>query len=313
MNGNEFETVKVAIGIASFSTGGMIEDAIDNANIAYREVKYSKTESVALFNNHIQTKRFHSIMIEKSLRHSVTNNLIIPFFQPKVNANGVLSGYESLARLYDNDGRLIMPGDFIAVAEDTGLIVNLGDWMLEESYRQLNETRLLLGHPEKLSLAFNVSANQLFGNSILNTFQRTCVNNDRFSLELEITENVFVDWSSNISKLLDKFRCDGALIVLDDFGTGYSSLSYISKYSVDIVKLDRNFIIGIEHDLAQRKLVEAIIKLAHSLSILVVAEGIETEEQRRLVVDMGVDEMQGYLFGRPMPIELLELPGVRKE
>ena len=309
MNDEEDARIKPAIGVA-FVGNNSVFDASDWAHIAYREAKQSSREKIVFFDQSIEMRRQNRIHVEKQLRMALSRNRVVPFFQPKVSVDGVLCGFEALARVYDADGQVLMPSDFIPVAESTGLISNLGNWMLSEAPARLSLSSALKAIHLKLSLAINVSVKQLHDSELLTMLKLVIEANPKFTFELEITESVFIDWSPRIRDLFSEFRRAGAKIVLDDFGTGYSSLAYISRYPVDVIKLDRLFISDIDTDDSKKKLVDAIIKMAHSLGIRVVAEGIETENQRDIVVSLGVDEMQGFLFGLPMPPHDLVLPGI---
>jgi EAL domain-containing protein (putative c-di-GMP-specific phosphodiesterase class I) len=219
--------------------------------------------------------------------------------------SGRVVGFEALVRWQHPRRGLVPPLAFIPLAEETGLIVPLGRWVLEEACTQAerwNRDRPVDAAP--LFVSVNLSARQFTKGDLLEdvglTLQRTTLEAD--ALELEITESVLMDQSEAGVRTLRDLRGLGVRLVLDDFGTGYSSLSYLKHLPLDTIKIDRSFVAGIE-GAADRSIVDAVIALAHGLGIGVVAEGIETEAQHDRLRDLGCDYGQGYLFSRPVPAE----------
>jgi EAL domain-containing protein (putative c-di-GMP-specific phosphodiesterase class I) len=221
-------------------------------------------------------------------------------------ATGDILGFEALVRWKHPTRGLVPPMAFIPMAEETGLIVPLGRWVLDAACRQAavwNADRSGRGEPP-LFVSVNLSARQFTQNDLIEDIRRTLsmTGLDADALEIEITESVLMDQSEVGVRALTDIRGLGVRLVLDDFGTGYSSLSYLKHLPLDTIKIDRSFTAGIEGP-ADRSIVDAVIALAHGLGIGVVAEGIETEAQAELLRELGCDLGQGFLFSRPVPGE----------
>ena len=203
-----------------------------------------------------------------------------------------------------HDLGLIMPDEFIGVAEDSGLISALGSWVVEQSCLALN-TLHEKGHA--LHCAVNCSSSQLlerqFAEKVLDTLKQNGI--DPHRIEFEITESAAIDDIEATLSAINQLRQEGAKVVLDDFGTGYSSLNYLRQLPVEIVKIDKSFIQDLLDNPSSQKIVKAVIDLAHALGLTVHAEGIEKPEQKEQLKAMGCDRLQGFLLGRPMPLQEL--------
>ena len=220
--------------------------------------------------------------------------------------SGQVVGFEALVRWQHPTRGLVPPLAFIPLAEETGLIVPLGRWVLEAACRQAarwNASRQRAG-ATPLFVSVNLSARQFTQSDLVDDVAQTLVRSalEADALELEITESVLMDQSEAGVRALRDLRGIGVRLVLDDFGTGYSSLSYLKHLPLDTIKIDRSFVAGIEQS-ADRSIVDAVIALAHGLGIGVVAEGIETDAQADQLRELGCDLGQGYLFSRPVPAE----------
>jgi EAL domain-containing protein (putative c-di-GMP-specific phosphodiesterase class I) len=230
------------------------------------------------------------------------------YYQPVVDEHSQTSGVEALIRWNHPRKGFVSPADFIPVAEQTGLILPLGQWVLEAACAQLVSWG---GHvdTEHLTLAVNVSARQFrhpeFSNQILDLLRRTGANPQR--LKLELTESLLLtDFEDAIGKMAE-LQSIGVGFSLDDFGTGYSSLSYLKRLPLDQLKIDQSFVRDVLTDPNDAAIAKTILTLAHSLDLGVVAEGVETVGQRNFLMENGCRKFQGYLFGRPVPVGLLEL------
>jgi EAL domain-containing protein (putative c-di-GMP-specific phosphodiesterase class I) len=244
--------------------------------------------------------------LEARLRRSLRDGDFFVVYQPIVAAKTLaVVGAEALVRWADPGRGVIPPDQFIGLAEETGLIVPLGRWVLEESCRTTQEwTRL---HPElpPPSISVNLSALQFGQPHLVDDVARTLRESGLApsQLCLEITESVLmIDTPSTIATL-DALRALGVRVAIDDFGTGYSALSYLKRFPIDVVKLDRSFIRGLDVDAADTEIVSAVIRLSAALGIRTVAEGVEEDAQRRLLVKMGCSLLQGFLIARPMAPE----------
>jgi EAL domain-containing protein (putative c-di-GMP-specific phosphodiesterase class I) len=244
--------------------------------------------------------------MENRLRHALDEKQFVLHYQPKINlTTGELTGAEALIRWSEPSLGLVPPGDFIPVLEEIGMIHEVGSWALRqalEDYRAWQTAGL-----KAPRIAVNVSPLQLRDRGFIAEIDR-CVKGaaNSTALELEITESVIMADIKNSVAMLTAIRALGVTVAIDDFGTGFSSLSYLSKLPVDTLKIDRSFVVDMTVGAEGLALVQTIISLAHSLKLNVVAEGVETEEQSRLLRLLGCDEMQGFLFSKPLPAHLFE-------
>jgi EAL domain-containing protein (putative c-di-GMP-specific phosphodiesterase class I) len=228
------------------------------------------------------------------------------YWQPRVCAvSGVLAGVEGLLRWRHAELGLVSPGDFIPLAEETGLIVPIGAWVIDAACAQIALWREQ-GWPA-MGVSINLSARQLRDDGLLavvrDALQRHAV--PAGMLELELTESmVMEDAEGNLSQM-HALRALGVMLSIDDFGTGYSSLAYLNRFPIDKLKIDRSFVHDMLTDSTDRTITLAIIGLGHTLGLKVVAEGVEREGEAALLREAGCDELQGYLLGRPMPAEAL--------
>jgi len=247
--------------------------------------------------------------LESALRHALPDNALRLYYQLQIDSHsGQVAGAEALIRWQHPTLGLLGPSHFIPLAESTGLIDAIGSWVMETACRQMVVWRRQgIAIPR---VAINVSARQLrqpdFVADLLDIIARTGVNPS--SLEIELTESMLSEDTERTFAIFSSLRQHGVRVALDDFGTGYSSLSYLARYPVDTVKIDQSFVRGLEHDPEARSIVQAIILLAHGLTMTTVAEGVETPGQQYRLKELGCDELQGFLFAQPAPAE--DLPGV---
>ena len=247
------------------------------------------------------------IALETDLRRAVEREELRLYYQPQVNAeSGCISGFEALAR-WPHPGRgMVSPGEFIPLAEQTRLILPIGAWVIEEACAQLARWRDA-GHPD-VRVAVNVAAQQLVQETVplqvRNALQRHEL--DPRQLEVEITESSAIADAAATGRVIEKIKDLGVRVTLDDFGTGYSSTLLLAQYPFDTLKIDRSFVARIFDGSKERALTQAIIALAHAVNMTVVAEGVETHEQLTLLHKLGADEIQGFFFSQPLPVEKCE-------
>jgi EAL domain-containing protein (putative c-di-GMP-specific phosphodiesterase class I) len=235
------------------------------------------------------------------LREAIMVGGFVLYFQPLVDfRSGRITGCEALLRWHHRSQGMIPPSDFIPIAEETGLIGPLGEWVLRTACAEA------ANWPDEMKIAVNVSPVQ-FGDSLVQTVVSAlaCSQLPAERLELEITEAVLIRDDSAALEVLHRLRSLGVRIALDDFGTGYSSLSYLQRFPFDKIKIDRSFIRGIAESDYSRDIVRAILDIAKTCRITTTAEGVETEQQRETLRALGCTEMQGYLFSPPVPAEKL--------
>jgi EAL domain-containing protein (putative c-di-GMP-specific phosphodiesterase class I) len=241
------------------------------------------------------------LRLEIRLRKAIKNQEFELYYQPKVDlVSGVIKGVEALIRWNSDDG-FVFPGEFIPLAEETGLIIPLGEWCLAESCRQLKEWHQSDRVP--ISMSVNISAKQFTDKSFLPMLKQCIIGTDvdpRF-LTLEITESLLIDDIDEKIKLLESIKEMGLKLSIDDFGTGYSSLSYLRRLPFDELKIDRSFIMEVLDHENSRAIVSTVAFLAQNLNMLTVAEGVEKKEELEFLKELGCDQFQGFLFSRAIP------------
>ncbi|MBC8503604.1 MAG: EAL domain-containing protein, partial [Chloroflexi bacterium] len=246
------------------------------------------------------------MQLEVDLRQAIENQEFIVFYQPLISLeSGRIVATEALIRWQHPNRGLLTPGVFMPILEETDMIIPVGEWVLQTACTQ-NKSWQDAGHPE-LRIAVNFSARQFeisyLPDMIQNVLDETGLSPE--TLELEITESVAIKDREQTIEILNAIHEIGVGISLDDFGSGYSSLSYLNKYPFQKLKADRSFVMGITDDPNEAAITAAIIAMAHSLKLRVVAEGVETKEQLDLLYDQDCDEVQGYYFSRPIPAKQL--------
>jgi diguanylate cyclase (GGDEF)-like protein/PAS domain S-box-containing protein len=301
--------VSASIGIAVSEPESTPATMLRDADAAMYEAKDAGRNRFCVFNPASRAKTLARIRRAEELRMALDRSELRLCYQLEVDlAEESTTGVEALVRWQHPTLGLLPPSEFIDVAEETGLVVPLGDWVLREACRELAE-RDPRDHPGGLRLSVNLSARQLGVPELIDTVRDVLDETglDPSRLCLEITESVLMDdVQSSIDALLD-LKALGVRLAIDDFGTGYSSLSYLRRFPVDVVKLDRSFVAGLGVDSAATAIVAAVVNLAHALGIVVVAEGVETEAQLVALRALRCDRAQGYYWNRPLPAD--ELPG----
>ena len=295
------------IGVAVFPDDGADADTLfNNAEAALKKAKASRDRYLFYAQKMTETVAM-SLGIENRLRRALEREEFVLHYQPKVNiVSGKLTGAEALIRWNDPVSGLTLPGRFIPILEETGLIHDVGRWALRKAIEDYQRWRND-GLPA-VRIAVNVSPLQLRNQNFVAEIQQavSVAADAAAGLQLEITESVIMqDVNHSIDSLL-AIRALGVTIAIDDFGTGFSSLNYLAKLPVDTLKIDRSFVVEMVSATGGLTLVSVIINLAHALKLNTVAEGVETEEQLRQLRLLGCGEMQGYLFGKPVPVESFE-------
>jgi EAL domain-containing protein (putative c-di-GMP-specific phosphodiesterase class I) len=242
------------------------------------------------------------VRMENDLRHAIERNELDVFYQPQARVdNGQIVGAEALVRWRHPTRGMVSPADFIPLAEETGLINAIGEWVLRTACAQL-QGWLESGVPA-MRVAVNLSVKQLLKKDFASTVEQVLADTGLAPslLELEITESTLMENAQDTLTALHRLRSLGVRLSIDDFGTGYSSLSYLKRFPVDIIKIDRSFVRDVSHDADDAAIVTGIIALAHSLRLNVVAEGVETESQLRFLREQSCDMQQGYYLSPPVP------------
>lgn len=300
--------VTTSMGISLFPFNGEDSSTIlRNAVAALYRAKKQGGNNYQFYTADMNAMALKRLALETSMRRAIENDEFITYYQPLVNlASGAVVGSEALVRWQHPEMGLLLPAHFIGLAEDTGLILDIGDFVMRAACAQTRAWQDRgLG---RLRIAVNISARHFqqkdFLERLVEILGETRL--DPICLELELTETSIMEDTESAVKLLTRIRKLGVKVAIDDFGTGYSSLSYLKRLPIDTVKLDRSFVKGATTDPDDAALVMAIVTLAHNLKLRVIAEGVETEEQAVFLRLLRCDEAQGFLFGKPMPHEVFQ-------
>ncbi len=305
-----------SIGIVTYPDDGTdAETLMKKADFAMYHAKETGRDSYQFFKSEMNVQAIERQSLEGSLRHAIERQELLLYYQPKINlATGGMTGVEALIRWHHPQRGLVPPGQFIAIAEECGLIVPIGRWVLSEACRQARAWQAA-GLPP-MCVAINISSVELrapgFALGVRAILRETGLE-PRY-LELELTETFLMQDSRSTAEVLKELKEIGVLLALDDFGTGYSSLSYLKRFPIDAVKIDQSFVRDLTTDPDDAGIVTAVIAMGRSLHMRVVAEGVETREQLAILQEHGCPQGQGYYFSRPVPAvefrQLLEF-GVR--
>jgi diguanylate cyclase (GGDEF)-like protein/PAS domain S-box-containing protein len=304
INGTEFRTTG-SIGVTMYpADGGKGETLLRNADTAMYRAKERGRDNYQLYAASMNAKMMERIAVEQDLRHALVRNELELFYQPIVAVEtGVITGAEALIRWRHPKRGIVPPDEFIPLAEETGLILEIGEWVLRETCRQIRQWREQ-GLVVDL-VAVNLSARQFqqedLVQRIAGILRESGVSPDL--IQIEITESAVLKNVDSAMAMLWQLREMGIQIALDDFGTGYSSLTYLKRFPIDAVKIDQSFVRDLEHDASDATIVSTVIGMAENLHLHVIAEGVETENQLEFLRQRGCKEYQGYLFARPMPAE----------
>jgi diguanylate cyclase (GGDEF)-like protein len=303
LDGEELR-VSARVGIAIFPNDGDDAEALfANAEAALKRAK--ATGERYLFFAPAMTNRVHeSLSLENKLRQALEKEEFVLHYQPKVRLlDRRIVGVEALIRWRSADLGLVPPGQFIPLMEATGLILQVGSWALQRASLDYRRLRQQMSEPPRI--AVNVSAVQLRQRDFVATVEQAIGADATSGIDLEITESLAMEDVNATIEKLGLMRRFGVNVVIDDFGTGYSSLGYLAKLPIQSLKIDRSFIAALTGDRNATTLVSTIISLAHSLQLTVVAEGVETEDQVEVLRRLGCDQMQGYVFSKPLPFDEL--------
>jgi diguanylate cyclase (GGDEF)-like protein/PAS domain S-box-containing protein len=278
------------------------ETLIRDADAAMYQAKDRGRARWVVFDNAMRASAVDRLDIENALRRALDRRELRVFYQPLIDLEtGEINGVEALLRWEHSERGLLLPGDFIAVAEETGLIVPMGSWVLDQACRQAQRWQASIPDLKPLVVAVNLSGRQLGHPRLVEDVAAIIADTgiDPANLELEITESVLMDDVEMSEETLGRLKTLGVKLVVDDFGTGYSSLSYLRRFPVDVLKVDQSFVDGLGADPGDSAIVTAIVTLAHTLGLRAVAEGVETKEQLTELRRLGCDTAQGFYFAKP--------------
>ena len=305
--GHEFH-ITTSIGVTVYpADGGDAETLLRNADIAMYRAKEEGRDNFQIYSADMKVQIAERLALESDLRHALEREEFVVYYQPQVDiGTGQIVGTEALVRWRHPERGLVSPMEFIPLAEETGLIVELGEWVLRTACAQ-NKAWEEAGIPV-MRVAVNVSSRQFQRRDLVETVMQVLNKTglDADSLELEITESTAIQDVDHTIAVLRSLRDEGVRVAIDDFGTGYSALSYLKRLPIDTVKIDESFVRDITIDPDDAAIAATVITIAHDLKLSVIAEGVETEEQLAFLEERGCDEMQGYLFSKPLPPTHLE-------
>ncbi len=313
--GDDHVKMRLSIGVAL--AGPQVtypEDLIRHAEAANARAKSQGRDRIETFDARMQRRAHSRLRTEMDLSGACERSELLLHYQPILHLGEQrVTGIEALVRWQHPQRGLLWPGEFIPLAEETGLIREIGAWVMEEAFTQ--SRRWHRAGIDNVRVGVNVSARQLgqhgFVDSVAELLDR--LGPDEVLPHMELTESVLMADPDASARILAELRELGIRLSLDDFGTGYSSLAYLQRFPVDVLKIDRSFVAGIDRAPRNRALVGAIVQLGHALDMLVLAEGVETDGEREVVTDLGCDLLQGFLIARPAPADHLPLPGFLPE
>jgi diguanylate cyclase (GGDEF)-like protein len=301
-------TLTASIGIALYPEDGADLEALSkSADTAMYRAKNEGRQGYRFFTPEMQARSVRNLQLVNALRHAIQLEQLSVFYQPQFSMQtGHIIGAEALLRWQNPELGMVSPSEFIPIAEESGLILTIGEWVLRSAVRQAKYW-LNNGFPA-LIMAVNISAAQFLNPDLPNLITRILDEEGLPPeyLELELTESVAMYNPINAIAVMNNLHERGIRMSIDDFGTGYSSLSYLKKFKVYKLKIDQSFVRDISTDAEDRAIVNAVISLAKSLGLKTIAEGVETKEQLEFLYENGCDELQGYLYSKPVTAEQFE-------
>ncbi|WP_127471352.1 putative bifunctional diguanylate cyclase/phosphodiesterase [Thiomicrorhabdus aquaedulcis] len=298
-----------SIGVTMFSDHKMsVDELLKRADLAMYQAKAMGRNAIRFYDPKMQAEVSYKANLELDLRQAIQSEQFALYYQKQVDQHGVMQGVEALIRWTHPVKGAISPAEFIPLAEETGLIIEIGDWVIRTACQQL---ALWAMHPATmaLTLSVNVSARQFLQANFVSSTLLNLINSGApgKQLKLELTESMLLTKIDLVVEKMSELKHHGIGFSLDDFGTGYSSLSYLKKLPLDQLKIDQSFVRDIIEDVNDAAIAQAVIALAESLGLAVIAEGVETEAQKLALLKMGCRYYQGYFFGRPVPIDQLDI------
>lgn len=300
--GHEF-VVTPSIGISIYpDDADNVEDLLKNADVAMYQAKDAGRDSVRFYSGTLAIRSLHGLALENDLRRALENDELELHYQPKINLQtGCLVGAEALARWRNEEGEYVPPSVFIPMAEKSGQIVPLGDWVLRKACSQARAWQRETGITTRI--AVNISSQQFYQSNLQDTIMKALFEAGAKPslLQLELTESILMRDVDKTVATLDYLKSTGITLAMDDFGTGYSSLSYLRRFPIDALKIDRSFVVDIEKSDHGAAICAAILAMSRQLGLTVIAEGVEKTEQVEFLRSHGCDEIQGYLISKPIP------------
>ena len=297
-----------SVGIAAYpADGGDAETLMKNAHVAMRRAKEARSNHLEFFTAAMNEDADERLRLERDLRHALERDELLLHFQPQVDARTRrIVGMEALLRWRHPELGMVAPDRFIRIAEETGLIVPIGAWVMRTACAHARQWQNLV--PGQLRVAVNLAASQLYHDDLVGLVGRTLAETglDADCLDIELTEGQVMADVEHALEVMQRLKAMGVKLSLDDFGTGYSSLAYLKRFPIDLLKIDKSFVRNLTTDADDAVIARSIITLGQSLQLQVIAEGVETEEQFAYLRRHRCDQIQGYFFSRPLPAEDFE-------
>jgi predicted signal transduction protein with EAL and GGDEF domain len=296
-------SIGIAVSISGYSAA---EDMLRDADTAMYRAKAAGKSRYEICDPAMHNKAVQRLSLENDLSKAIERDELRVYYQPIVLLEDFrICGFEALVRWQRQDSGLVQPGEFISVAEETGLILPIGNWVLREACRQMRLWHLQFPSAPTFTVAVNVSATQFVNPGLISQVEHVLRDTslEPGNLKLELTESVAMKGVGETIEILNGLQAVGVRVSIDDFGTGYSSLSYLHRFKFDTLKIDRSFICRMDQSTESRQIVQTIVTLAHSMGMEVVAEGVETTEELKRLREFACEYAQGYLFSKPVPKE----------
>jgi diguanylate cyclase (GGDEF)-like protein len=304
--GSQSVKTSVSIGISLYPQDGTtVHELMRGADLAMYHAKQERRGSVQFFREELNTRMIERSQLEQELQYALENNEFELYYQPKIDARtSEVAGVEALLRWHHPRLGLLSGGVFIQTAIDTGLAIPIGEWVISTACAQARQWLDKRKGAPPIPIAVNVAIPQIYAD-LPEVIERALKEHDvpPAALQLEITESLLIEDVERASGVLRKISERGITIAIDDFGTGYSSLSVLKALPIDVLKIDQSFVRDLGKNLGDNAIVAAIINMARALALKVVAEGVETEEQLKILQQLGCDEHQGYFYGEPVPAD----------
>ncbi|MGA9661630.1 MAG: bifunctional diguanylate cyclase/phosphodiesterase, partial [Pseudomonas alloputida] len=305
--GEKRYSITTSIGVSIYPEDSTdLEALYSHADAAMYQAKREGRNRSRFFSRTLETSTRARHMLEQHMRSALEQGVFEVFYQPKMDARtGCIRGMEALIRCRQSDGTLLSPGEFIPVAEETGLIVPLGRQVLTQACK---DACLLMESGFQVPVSVNISAVQFREDNFFDMIRRGLQDSGlpAYLLELEITEGVLADNVVKARETLEALKCMGVRLAIDDFGTGYSSLSYLKQLPIDVLKIDQSFVRDMLDDHSDAAIIEAIVRMGQALGLELIAEGVENQEQAISLMALGCWLMQGYHYCRPVPFLQLQ-------
>ncbi len=302
---NQEVFITPSIGISLFPEDGLKTDVLlAKADAAMYSIKKNERNNFCFYSQDLEFLAKERLVMENELHHAIQRDEFEIFYQPQVNLeSGCLTGAEALIRWRHPEKGLVTPDQFIPLAEETGLILPIGEWIVKTVCQQLKCWREM-GLPS-IKVAINLSPHQFLQKNLVNTITREIESNGVSTqlIQVEITESMIIQNIERVIHVLDELKSAGISIAVDDFGTGYSSLEYLKRFPIDKLKIDKSFVGSVLNNNDDASIVQAVIALGHNMNMQIIAEGVETQEQVDFLQDRKCDFAQGYFFGKPVTAE----------